>query len=117
MSSISRRDDVAKLVQAGLGYAEIGRRLGITRERVRQIAKPKPKPKKLEVTVAPPDVVLTTSAVARLLGIHVNTAILWNNQGIIRAYRVGPRRDRRYRQEDVLRVLDKLKVDKASRQS
>jgi excisionase family DNA binding protein len=113
MSSISRRDDVAKLVEAGLSYAEIGRRLGITRERVRQIAKPKPRPKKFEVT----DVVLPTSAVARLLGVHVNTAIRWNNQGIIRAYRIGPRRDRRYRREDVLCVLDKLKVDKASRQS
>ena len=109
MSSISRRDDVAKLVEAGLGYAEIGRRLGITRERVRQIAKPKPKPKKLEVTVAPPDVVLTTSAVARLLGVHVNTAILWNNQGIIRAYRIGPRRDRRFRREDIVRFLAVMK--------
>ena len=84
---------------------------------MRQIAKPKPRPKKLEVTVVLPYVGLTTSAGARLLGVHVNTAIRWNNQGIIRAYRIGPRRDRRYRPEDVLCVLDKLKVDKASRQS
>ena len=52
MSSVSTRDGVTKLVEAGLSYAEIGRRLGITRERVRQIVKPKPKPKKLKADKA-----------------------------------------------------------------
>lgn len=117
MPTISRRDDVTKLVEAGLSYAEIGRRLGITRERVRQIVKPKPKPKKQKVTVAPSDVMLTISDVARLLGVHINSVRRWSNQGIIRAYRIGPRRDRRYRREDVFCFLDKLKEDKASRKS
>jgi len=102
MSNISRRDSVTKLVEAGLSYAEIGRRLGITRERVRQIVKPKPEKQS--------GVMLTISDVTRLLGVHINTARRWSNQGIIRAYRIGPRRDRRYRREDVLCVLDKLKT-------
>jgi len=102
MSNISRRDGVTKLVETGLSYAEIGRRLGITRERVRQIVKPKPEKKS--------GVMLTISDVTRLLGVHINTARRWSNQGIIRAYRIGPRRDRRYRREDVLCVLDKLKT-------
>ncbi len=102
MSNISRRDSVTKLVETGLSYAEIGRRLGITRERVRQIVKPKPEKQS--------GVMLTTSDVTRLLGVHINTARRWSNQGIIRAYRIGPRRDRRYRREDVLCVLDKLKT-------
>ena len=117
MSSITRREEVAKLVEAGLSYAEIGRQLGITRERVRQIAKPKPKPKKPKVPVALSDVMLTINDVARLFGVHISTARRWSNQGIIRAYRIGPRRDRRFKREDVLCVLDKLKVDKASRRN
>jgi len=37
--SSSRREYVISLHKAGLTYAEIGRRLGITRERARQIPK------------------------------------------------------------------------------
>ena len=108
MLNISRREEVAKLVESGLSYAEIGRRLGITRERVRQIAKPKPRPKKPDL---PFDVMLMTNDVARLLGIHVNTVRRWSNKGIIRAYRIGPRRDRRFRREDVVRFVAKLNVN------
>ena len=103
MLNISRQDEIANLIEAGLSYAEIGRRLGITRERVRQIAKPKPRPKKPE---APSDTMLTASHVARLLGIHINTVRQWSNKGILRAYRIGPRRDRRFRREDIVRFLD-----------
>jgi len=102
MLNISRRDEVAKLVKAGLSYAEIGRRLGITRERVRKIANPKPRPKEPDLSF---DVMLRTSDVARLLNIHVNVVRRWSNKGIIRAYRIGPRRDRRFRQEDIVRFL------------
>ena len=44
---------------------------------------------------------LTTSDVARLLNVHMNTVRRWSNQGIIRAYRIGSRGDRRFRQEDI----------------
>ena len=111
MLNISRHEEVVKLVEAGLSYAEIGRRLGITRERVRQIAKPKPRPKKPDF---PFDIMLTTSHVARLLSIHINTVRRWSNKGIIRAYRIGPRRDRRFRQEDIVRFLAELNVDRSN---
>jgi excisionase family DNA binding protein len=44
---------------------------------------------------------LTTSDVARLLNVHMNTVRRWSNQGIIKAYRIGSRGDRRFRQEDI----------------
>jgi len=48
---------------------------------------------------------LTVKDVARLLHIHVNTARRWSDQGIIKAYRITRRGDRRFRQEDIARFL------------
>lgn len=47
------------------------------------------------------DPMLTTSEVARLLSVHINTVRRWSNQGILRAYRIGSRGDRRFRKEDI----------------
>ena len=48
---------------------------------------------------------LTVSDVARLLSVHINTVRRWSNQGILKAYRVGSRGDRRFRQEDIASFL------------
>ena len=42
----SVREQVIDMRRTGLTYAEIGRKLGLTRERIRQIANHKPKTKK-----------------------------------------------------------------------
>ena len=44
---------------------------------------------------------LTTSEVARILSVHINTVRRWSNQGILRSYRIGSRGDRRFKKEDV----------------
>jgi excisionase family DNA binding protein len=44
---------------------------------------------------------LTVSDAARLLNVHVNTVRRWSNQGILKAYRIGSRNDRRFREEDI----------------
>ena len=51
------------------------------------------------------DPMLTVSDVARLLSIHINTVRRWSNQGILKAYRIGSRGDRRFRQEDITNFL------------
>ena len=51
------------------------------------------------------DPMLTASEVARLLSVHVNTVRRWSNQGVLKAYRVGSRGDRRFRQEDITSFL------------
>jgi excisionase family DNA binding protein len=51
------------------------------------------------------DPMLTTSDVARLLNVHINTVRRWSNQGVIKAYRIGSRGDRRFRHEDVSSFL------------
>ena len=44
---------------------------------------------------------LTTSEVAAILNVHINTIRRWSNQGTLKAYQLGPRGDRRFRREDI----------------
>ncbi|HEY93180.1 MAG TPA: helix-turn-helix domain-containing protein [Dehalococcoidia bacterium] len=44
---------------------------------------------------------LTISDVARLLNVHINTVRRWSNQGVLKAYRIGSRGDRRFQQADI----------------
>jgi len=94
----SRRDEIIKLRNAGLTYASIGSRVGVSRERVRQILKGNPTPQKADLRSK---VMLTVGDVAQLLGLHVNTVRRWSEKGILKSHRIGPRGDRRFWREDV----------------
>ena len=107
----SRRDEIVELREAGLSYAKIGHRLGVSRERVRQIFKGKPVPKKTDLH---PKAMLRAGDVASLLGVHINTVRRWSNEGVLRAFRVGLRRERRFRREDVDAFLSEEKGPGAS---
>jgi len=48
---------------------------------------------------------LRTGEACRILYVSGNTLRRWNKLGIINAYRVGPRGDRRFRLEDVNALL------------
>jgi excisionase family DNA binding protein len=102
----SRSAQVTSLRKAGLTYAEIGRKLGLTRERVRQIAKAETTAKKKPAR-DDPDALLTTTEAAELLNVHVNTVRRWSNKGIVETYRIGSRGDRRLRRRDVDKLLRK----------
>jgi excisionase family DNA binding protein len=66
------------------------------------------------------DPMLTTSEVARILSVHINTVRRWSNQGILKAYRIGSRGDRRFRREDITSFFSRdgrsrgRRVDKVS---
>ncbi len=45
---------------------------------------------------------LTTGEVARLLNVHDSTVRRWNDRGIIKAYRIGPQGERRFRRDDIV---------------
>lgn len=51
---------------------------------------------------------LTVREVADLLHIHTNTVRRWSDRGVLRAYRIAQRGDRRFRREDVARFLADL---------
>ena len=55
---------------------------------------------------------LTVKEVARLLHIHSNTVRRWSDRGIIRAFRITRRGDRRFRREDIARFLSELNATK-----
>ena len=48
---------------------------------------------------------LTVREVSQLLNVHSNTLRRWSDQGILKAYRIGPRGDRRFRAEDIAILL------------
>ena len=48
---------------------------------------------------------LTVREVSRLLHVHSNTLRRWSDHGVIKAYRIGPRGDRRFRPEDIALIL------------
>ena len=51
---------------------------------------------------------LTVREVARLLHIHPNTLRRWSDRGRIRAYRITPRGDRRFKRGDIAHFLAEL---------
>jgi excisionase family DNA binding protein len=50
---------------------------------------------------------LTIREASRLLNVHSNTLRGWTEQGVIKAQRVGPRRDRRFKRRDVEALLNR----------
>ena len=54
-----------------------------------------------------PQDLLTIREVARLLRVHANTVRRWSDRGVLKAYRIGHRRDRRF---SAMEVFDFLKA-------
>jgi excisionase family DNA binding protein len=50
---------------------------------------------------------LTVKDVARYLNVHANTVRRWSDSNILKAYRITPRGDRRFRKEDIDRFLSR----------
>lgn len=51
------------------------------------------------------DSMLTVNEVSRILHVHPNTLRRWTKNGRIRAYRIAPRGDRRFKREEITRFL------------
>ena len=58
---------------------------------------------------------LTIREASRHLNVHSNTLRRWAEQGLVKAYRIGPRGDRRFRREDIAALLiERTKHSKAN---
>lgn len=49
---------------------------------------------------------LRVSEASKLLGVHANTLRNWDKQGLLKPVRVGVRKERRYRREDIVKLLE-----------
>ena len=54
----------------------------------------------------PNGTMLTVREVSQILHVHSNTLRRWSDRGLIKAYRIGPRGDRRFRLEDIAQLLE-----------
>ena len=50
---------------------------------------------------------LTMKETCELLKVHANTLRQWDKRGILKAVRFGARRDRKYKKEEVLKLLNR----------
>jgi excisionase family DNA binding protein len=57
---------------------------------------------------------LTTSEVARLLNVHINTVRRWSNQGSLASYRIGTRGDRRFKKADIDQFFARARPDNSN---
>jgi len=106
----TRQKEMNTLREAGLTYSDIGLRLGVSRERVRQVVSGDTKGSSKRTARDRAVLFLRTADVARLLGIHENTVRRWADDGSLKSYRVGKRGDRRFRRDDVERALSRHSV-------
>lgn len=102
------RDEAVRLRKSGLTYAEVGRKLGITKQRAWGIINEKPEQKPTHGFKG----MLKARQAAEILGVHINTVRRWSNMGILPAYRISSRGDRRFWPEDVDAFLKAGKVGK-----
>ena len=61
-------------------------------------------------------IMLTPKGAAHILHVHVNTVRRWESRGILRGYRIGPRRDRRFEQDEILRLVSNTGNENNGRQ-
>jgi excisionase family DNA binding protein len=100
---------LASLRNRGLTYQEIGQIIGVSRQRIADVLSPNRRigPANVRKThLASPHELLSATDAARFLGIHANTIRRWSDDGLIRAYRVGTRLDRRFRRTDLEKFLE-----------
>ena len=52
-------------------------------------------------------ILLTLREASELLKCHPNTLRNWDKKGILKAVRIGERGDRKYRKEDIMKLISK----------
>jgi excisionase family DNA binding protein len=100
---------LAKVKREGLTYQEIGQILGLSRQWIAQVLGPNRRADVVSVDgkhSTDRNGLLSATDAGKILGVHPNTLRRWSDNGMIRAYRVGKRLDRRFRRTDLENFLE-----------
>lgn len=55
---------------------------------------------------------LTLKQASELLNCHPNTLRAWDKSGYLKALRIGRRGDRRYKREEIMKLLEQVNAEK-----
>ncbi len=95
------KERIRELRNSGLTYAGVARMFGVSASTAKRALEWEPARRGNRKRARSSRVLLSVSQFARIAGIHQNTLRRWSDNGTIKAYRVGPRGDRRYSEDEV----------------
>jgi len=95
------KQEVRELRRLGLTYAGVARIFGVSAAKAKQALQGEKKSHKRRQPEPETNTMLTTSQVAKQLGLHPNTVRRWDDAGLLTSRRLGSRGDRRFGSRDV----------------
>ncbi len=108
------RDRIIALHKRGLANTEIAQMVGVSRQRVWVVLRPKENNKGYSISAAvscaskkAQTSPMSIAGVAAILGVHPNTIRRWSDDGLIPCVRLGPRQDRRFEPQRVMEMMYK----------
>jgi transposase len=117
------RDRIIALHKRGLANTEIAQMVGVSRQRVWEVLRPKEKNRGNNMSPAVSSASkkartspMSISGVAAILGLHPNTVRRWSDEGLITCFRLGPRHDRRFELQSITEIMHK-RVDSHNTQT
>lgn len=106
------RDKIVALRKRGLSNIEIAQIVGVSRQRVWEVLRPKEDNKEYSISSAVrsasrknQEAPMSIASVAALLGVHPNTVRRWSDEGAISCFRLGRRGDRRIEPQSVRELM------------
>jgi Helix-turn-helix domain len=104
------RDRIITLHKRGLSNIEIAQMVGVSRQRVWEVLRPKENNRGNNMSAAvlsaskkSQTTPMSISGVAAILGLHPNTVRRWSDEGIIPCFRIGTRKDRRFEPQSIIK--------------
>jgi transposase len=108
------RDRIIALHKRGLANIEIAQMVGVSRQRVWEVLRPKENKRGNNMSAAVISASkksqtspMSISGVAAILGVHPNTVRRWSDEGLVPCFRLGPRHDRRFEPQSVMEIMHK----------
>jgi hypothetical protein len=108
------RDRIIALHKRGLANIEIAQMVGVSRQYVWDVLRPKENTRGHSISAAVSSASpkaqtspMSIAGVAAILGLHPNTVRRYSDEGLIPCFRLGPRQDRRFEPQRIMEMMHK----------